>query len=373
MELFWFIPTYGDGRYIGTDNGARTTTISYYKQVAMAAEDLGYSGVLLPTGRSCEDPWVMASMLASATQRLKFLIALRPGLMSPTLAARMSSSFDRHSAGRLLINVVAGGDPAELEAEGLFLGHDERYALTEEFMDVWRRLLRQEEVTLDGRYLKVKQAQNFYPVTQQPHPPVFFGGSSPAAMQVAAEYADVFLTWGEPPDQVREKLAVMRAAAAARGRTVRFGMRLHIIVRETTEEAWQAADQLIQYLDDETVARAQQIYARMDSHGQRRMTALHGGDRSKLEISPNLWAGIGLVRGGAGTALVGDPHTVAERLIEYRELGIETFILSGYPHLEEAYRVAELLFPLLPHAGERRNGASQGEIIAYHYKPNENG
>nr|WP_233167714.1 FMNH2-dependent alkanesulfonate monooxygenase [Paenibacillus roseus] len=368
--MFWFIPTYGDGRYIGTDKGARITTTSYYKQVAMAAEDLGYSGVLLPTGRSCEDSWVMASMLASATRRLKFLVAVRPGLMTPTLAARMCSSFDRHSAGRLLINVVAGGDPAELEAEGLFLSHDERYALTEEFLHIWQRLLHQEEVTFEGQYLKVKKAHNFYPVQQLPHPPVFFGGSSPAAMEVAGQYADVFLTWGEPPEQVKEKLAAMRAAAAARGRTLRFGIRLHIIVRETAEEAWQAASNLIRHLDDETIAKAQQIYARMDSHGQQRMTALHGGKRSELEISPNLWAGIGLVRGGAGTALVGDPATVAKRLEEYRQLGIETFILSGYPHLEEAYRVAELLFPLLPlSVKQEQSSASQGEIVAYHYKP----
>lgn len=371
MNLFWFIPSYGDGRYVGTDKGARNTTLSYFKQVAMAADDLGYEGVLLPTGRSCEDSWVLASMLVPATRKLKFLIAVRPGLMSPTLAARMASTFDRHSEGRLLINVVAGGDPEELEADGVFLGHDERYVLTDEFMSVWRRLLQQEQVTLDGEHIRIKDAYNFYPPQQSPYPPVFFGGSSPAAIDVAVQHADTYLTWGEPLEQVREKIERVRERAAAEGRTMKFGIRLHVIVRESEEEAWQAADDLIRHLDDETIAKAQQIYARMDSHGQQRMAELHGGDRAKLIIAPNLWAGIGLVRGGAGTALVGDPDSVAERIREYEAIGIDTFILSGYPHLEEAHRVAELLFPRLKGSSASSTSASpaRGEIVAYHYQP----
>ncbi len=129
---------------------------------------------------------------------------------------------------------------------------------------------------------------------------------------------------------------------------MRFGIRLHVIVRETNEEAWRAADRLIANLDDATIEKAQAAFARFDSVGQQRMAALHGGRRDKLEIAPNLWAGVGLVRGGAGTALVGDGPTVAARVKEYAALGIDTFIFSGYPHLEESYRVAELLFPHLP-------------------------
>lgn len=337
----------------------------------MAADDLGFTGVLLPTGRACEDPWITASTLIPVTKRLKFLVAVRPGLMSPTVAARMAASFDRSSEGRLLINVVAGGDPEELAADGLYLEHDERYELTDEFMSVWRDVLAQKEsVSLDGKHIKISQAVNFFPPIQQPHPPVFFGGSSPAAIAAAAKHADYYLTWGEPPEQVKEKLTLVREAVHAQGRTVKFGIRLHIIVRETNEEAWQAANQLISHLDDELIAKAQKVYARMDSHGQKRMTQTHGGDRSSLEISPNLWAGIGLVRGGAGTALVGDPDTIAERLQEYAELGIETFILSGYPHLEEAYRVAELLFPKLrPSHSKALPAGPNGEMVAYQYQP----
>ena len=209
--------------------------------------------------------------------------------------------------------------------------------------------------TLDfeGRHLQVQGGKLLYPPVQRPHPPVFFGGSSPAAHALAAAQVDTYLTWGEPPAAVAAKVADVRARAARHGRTVGFGIRLHVIVRETEQAAWDAAASLVSHLDEATVAAAQAKFARMDSEGQRRMAALHAGrfdkgDVRRLEIAPNLWAGVGLVRGGAGTALVGSPRQVAERLREYAQLGLDHVILSGYPHLEEAYRVAELLFPLLP-------------------------
>ncbi|NOV03744.1 FMNH2-dependent alkanesulfonate monooxygenase [Paenibacillus planticolens] len=348
MEIFWFIPTHGDGRYLGTGEGAREVDLDYATQIAKAADTLGFSGVLLPTGRSCEDAWVTAAALIPATKRLKFLIALRPGLMSPTLSARMAATFDRLSQGRLLINIVTGGDISEARGDGLLLDHDTRYELTYEYLTIWRQLMQGNQVDFDGSHITVENAKILYPPVQAPYPPLYFGGSSPVAQQIAADHVDVYLTWGETPEQVKEKIEIVRELAAKSGRKVRFGIRLHVIVRETADEAWAAADRLISNLDDATIAKAQASFAKMDSVGQRRMSELHGGDRSKLEISPNLWAGVGLVRGGAGTALVGDPDTVAERMLEYRELGIETFIMSGYPHLEEAFRVEELLFPKLP-------------------------
>jgi alkanesulfonate monooxygenase len=201
---------------------------------------------------------------------------------------------------------------------------------------------------------------------------LYFGGSSAPAHELAAEQVDVYLTWGEPPAAVAEKIADMRARAAKHGRTLRFGIRLHVIVRETNEEAWAAANDLIRYVDDEVIARAQKAFAKMDSVGQQRMSALHGGKRDKLEVSPNLWAGVGLVRGGAGTALVGDPETVAARIKEYAALGIETFIFSGYPHLEESYRFAELVFPLIGKSVPRVTSSLTGpfgEVIANSIAP----
>jgi len=379
MNVFWFLPTHGDSRYLGTSEGARAVDLPYLRQIAQAADTLGYDGALLPTGRSCEDAWITAASLIGFTERLKFLVAVRPGLASPGLAARQAATFDRLSNGRLLINVVTGGDAAELEGDGVFADHDTRYQITDEFLRIWRGILGNAHdngsVDFIGKHLRSKGGRTLYPSIQKPYPPLYFGGSSPAAHELAAEQVDVYLTWGEPPAAVAEKIADLRSRAAKYGRSLRFGIRLHVIVRETADEAWRAAEALISRLDDDTIARAQNAFAKMDSEGQRRMAALHGGRRDQLEVSPNLWAGVGLVRGGAGTALVGDPETVAERMREYAALGIETFILSGYPHLEEAYRFAELVFPLLP----RQQAATQqprpvltgpfGEIVGNNYAP----
>src|ERR1700761_4323537 len=244
MQVSWFIPTTGDGRYLGSAHQSRVTDYAYLRQIAQAVDELGYTAVLLPTGNSCEDAWVVASALMPATRRLKFLVAVRPGVMTPTVAARMTATFDRLSGGRLLINVVTGGDPKEAAAEGVFLSHDERYEVTGEFLHVWRSVLAGETSSFEGKHLKVKDARVYYPPTQQPYPPLYLGGSSQAALEIAAEHIDVYLTWGEPPAQVAEKIAQVRALAASRGRTVRFGIRLHIIVRETNEELCTAAQDL---------------------------------------------------------------------------------------------------------------------------------
>lgn len=348
MQLFWFIPTHRDSRYLGTAIGGRAVNFQYLRQMAQAVDHLGYTGALLPTGRSCEDPWIVASTLIAHTRQMKFVLTIRPGVMSPGVAARMAATFDRLSGGRLLVNVVTEGDPVELSGDGLHLSHDDRYRLTGEFLTVWRRIAGGETVDFKGDDLDIRGGKLMFPPVQTPYPPLWFGGSSPISQKIAAKHVDVYLAWGEPPAQVAEKITAVRQQAEAAGRHLRFGLRLHVIVRETESQAWAAANQLIRYVDDAAIAKAQTAYAGMDSEGQHRMTQLHSGNREALEISPNLWAGVGLVRGDVGTALVGDPDTVADRLLEYSNLGIDAFILSGYPHLEEAYRVAELLFPRLP-------------------------
>lgn len=360
LDFLWFLPTSGDGPYLGSDIGHRPVTNAYLRDIALAADRLGYFGVLVPTGRQMEDPWITAASLIPQTRNLRFLLALRPGVTSPALLARQAATLDRLSEGRILINVVAGGAPQELAGDGLFLSHDERYEHAGEFLTILRGLFQGETVDHDGKHLKVEGGKLLFPPVQRPYPPLYFGGSSPAAHQLAAEQLDAYLTWAEPPEQVKEKIEDVKARAAKVGRTLRYGLRLHLIVRETEAEAWAAADRLISHLSDETIAEAQRRFREeSDAEGQHRMAALHGGRRDALEISPNLWAGVGLVRGGAGTALVGDPKTVAARLREYQDLGIDTIVASGYPHLEEAYRVAELLFPELGLGAHSHNTAAR--------------
>ena len=188
-NVFWFIPTHGDSRYLGTSKGARPVDADYTRQIAVAADTLGYDGVLLPTGRSCEDAWVVASSLIHATRKLKFLVAIRPGLSTPGLTVRMASTFDRLSNGRLLINVVTGGDQAELEADGVFADHGTRYEISDEFIRIWRAALAgeggDEGFHFSGKHLAVKGARKLYPPVQKPYPPLYLGGGPAGFKRIA--------------------------------------------------------------------------------------------------------------------------------------------------------------------------------------------
>ncbi|GAB2767046.1 LLM class flavin-dependent oxidoreductase [Amycolatopsis magusensis] len=362
VRLHWFLPTTGDGRTIVErfhanrslgPSAQRQPSIDYLAQVARAAEHLGFDGVLTPTGTWCEDAWLSTAALLRETRRLRFLVAFRPGVISPTLAAQMASTYQRLSGGRLLLNVVTGGDAVEQRRFGDWHDHDARYARTDEFLSIVRGVWRGEPFDFDGEHLKVEGATLLAP--PDPVPSVYFGGSSAAALPVAAKHADVYLTWGEPPAQVAEKIGKVRELAARLGREPRFGVRLHTISRDTSAEAWAEAQKLLDALDPQQVAKAQEQLAASESVGQRRMVALHNGNLDAgvrgLEIHPNLWAGVGLVRGGAGTALVGSHAEVADLIEEYHSLGVDEFVLSGYPHLEEAYWFGEGVRPELARRG----------------------
>jgi alkanesulfonate monooxygenase len=354
-RFFWFLPTTGDSRSIvggshasshrAIPTGYRPPSRRYLAEVARAADRLGFEGVLTPTGTWCEDAWLTSAALLAETEKLKFLVAIRPGLVPPTLAAQQSATLQRFSGGRVLLNVVSGSDDAEQRRFGDYLGHDERYARTAEFLRIVTSVWTRESVDFSGEYYTVEDARVSAPPDPLPH--IYFGGSSAAALPIAAEFADVYLTWGEPPPAAAAKIDRVREQAAARGRSIRFGIRLHTITRDTSAAAWAVADEMLAGLSAEQIAEATVLHARSESEGQRRMTALHGGRLDKLEVYPNLWAGVGLVRGGAGTALVGSHQEVAHLIREYRSVGFDEFILSGYPHLEEAYWFAEGVLPLL--------------------------
>jgi alkanesulfonate monooxygenase len=359
LDFHWFLPTYGDSRDIvggghgqpaGLAGGERPATLDYLTQVATAAEQMGFQGALVPTGAWCEDAWVTTAMLVQSTRRLKFLAAFRPGLMSPTLSAQMAATFQWQSRGRLLLNVVTGGEPHEQRAYGDFADKEGRYGRCDEFLSIVRRLWEGDgPVTFHGDHLSVEGAT--LQRRPDPVPPLYFGGSSAPAGPVAARHVDTYLTWGEPVPQAAEKLAWIRRLAQQQERSMQFGVRLHVISRDTSEAAWAEAQRLLDRLDPDTVTRVQQNLRRSESEGQRRMLDLHGGSAEDLVVGPNLWAGVGLARGGAGTALVGSHAEVAARIEEYADLGISEFVLSGHPHLEEAYWFGEGVLPILRSKG----------------------
>lgn len=358
IKLHWFLPTQGDGRRLietgedsepGVAGGLRAPTLPYLSRIATAAEDLGFEAALTPAGVWCDDAWIVTAMLSQLSSRLKFLIAFRPGLVSPTLAAQMAATFQQKTGGRLLLNVVTGGEDHEQRFFGDFLSKDERYERTAESLEIVSRLWEGEEVTFEGKHERVEGAKlNRLP---DPIPPFYFGGSSPPALDVAAQHVDVYLTWGEPPAAVAAKIAAVKERAETYDRSLRFGVRLHVIARDTPEAAWAEADRLLEALDPTLIEKVQSELARSQSEGQRRMLELHGGAQNDLEIHPGLWAGVGLGRGGAGTALVGSHTQVADLMEEYVAAGVDEFVLSGYPHLEELYWFGEGVMPELERRG----------------------
>src|ERR1700712_3795734 len=277
IKLHWFLPTTGDARSLvggghsvpqgigrpkdglGTANVFREPDIDYLANIARTADSLGYEGVLTPTGTWCEDAWLVTSALIRETSNLKFLVAFRPGVTSPTLAAQMAAAFQRISDGRLQLNVVTGGEPTEQKRFGDHLSHAERDARTDEFLAGVRGAWTQAPFDFRGEHYQVEGAQVRGPL--DPIPEIYFGGSSAPAGPVAAKHANVYLTWGEPLEQVEEKVRWIRGLAADQGRDVRFGLRIHTLSRDTSERAWQEAQWLLDRLDPATIEKAQEALA----------------------------------------------------------------------------------------------------------------
>ena len=341
IDFGWFLPTMGDTEIIGPPT--REASLDYLTTCAKTAEDAGFVFMLVPVGTTCEDAWLASGMVAARVEKMKFLVAMRPGFVSPTVAAKMSNTVDQLTHGRVLINVVTGGFPAELAADGDFTEHDERYDRTQEFMQVVRKAWTEPRSwNHEGRFYRVEKGNVFPKPYQKPNPPFYFGGASDAAKKVGAEEADVYLLWGETIPMVRERIADMRQRAAAIGRTLRFGIRLLVISRETEEEARAAAEAMVAGVPENFEGMMQKHMSGADSEGEKRQRALREqGDW----IAPNLWTGIGRARLGVGLAVVGSGEQVAARLREYVNEGIDTFILSGYPHLEESERFGKYVMP----------------------------
>lgn len=371
LELYWLLMAF-DGTHPWQPDGRRVVDYGYLKQLAGAIDHVGFTGALLATNvRSSSavshDAWMIAASLIPVTERMKFIIAVHSGIIAPTMLAQMAATFDQFSNGRLVLNLVSG-EGNQLAPYGIYADHSARYEIADEYWSVWRRLMRGETVDFDGKHLSLKGAELDLKSVQTPYPSLHLGGSSDAALAMAAKHADTYLTWGEPPPLAGEKIAKVKKLAAAQGRTLRYGVRLHLILRDTKQAAWDKAQWYLDRIDDESIEARKAWTSVSDSVGQRRMNAVIGDRVSKrardLEIYPDLWGGFGLIRRGPGTALIGDPETVAARIQEYRDAGFDTFILSSHPLLEEAYRVSDLLFPLLDFPAGRRHASQSGALVA---------
>ena len=344
IHFGWFIPTFGDGQGYGDMDGRIPAGMDLFVDVAQAAEDAGFEFALVPVEVNCWEAWISCSMIAARTERLRLLVAARPGYIVPTLMAKMVTTFDQLSGGRVYINLIAGPGGAQQAMDGVTYDHDERYAVMDESAEIMKRLWTEPEpVTFHGEHFDIEQAVVLPRPFQQPHPPFYIGGESEAARDVGAKHSDVYLFWGDTVEETAKKIEEIRGRAAAYGRAdqIRFGMRLQVILREDEDDAWDAADALIANASD--AARARREKAWEQSEANDRMLAL-----TKVEdyrIAPHLWSGLSTVRTGAGVAVVGNPEQVAETLEQFIEIGCTEFCLSGSPHAREATRFGELVMP----------------------------
>jgi alkanesulfonate monooxygenase len=348
LQFGWFIPTYGDSAALGDAETWSAPGMELFGRVARAAEEAGFEYALVPVATECWEGWLTSMAVAMQTSKLKMLVAARPGLVAPTLMAKMIATFDQLTGGRVLINLIAGGGEAEMAADGLYYEHDERYEVMAESVSLMKRLWESEEpVTWEGAHFKLEKAV----VKPKPlaQPPFYLGGISPAAKRVGAEHADVYLYWADLPERIAADVASVQVEAekVGRGDVIRHGLRALVCVRETESEAWEAAENITSRVTGGMKdRRAEGMGAQSTADGRMRELA-SASESDGYRIAPHLWAGLTPVRHGAGVVIVGNPEQVAGQIEEYAEIGISSFCLSGWPHDEEAERFGRLVMPLI--------------------------
>ncbi len=348
----WFIPIDGDGERAGTMEAERPPTFEYLRQVVQTAEDRGFYSLLIPTrfanGLFSEEAplaetWTTATALAAVTQRIRFLVAVRPGFISLGLFAQMAAAFHQISDGRLDLNIVPGGIQNDFERLGEVSDQATRYQRAEEFIDACKTLWRQPgPADYDGEFYRLQGAY-CSPSPGESGPRFYLGGVSERAMGLSARQADVHLGWIEPLEQTAQRLEALREQFGQSGRTPVFGIRTHLVVRDTEEEAWQAAEELVAHADPRVKAQRQSATEGAPMVGVQAQARKAPDHR----LARHLWNGLSEVRVNCGSALVGTPEQVAEELLGYWQLGLDEFILSGFPHVEECHRTADQVLPLL--------------------------
>lgn len=369
VEFVTMAPTAGDSHYVGTANlsasrfdpwtaaSDRPPSLEYLEQIARAAEDKGFSTLLLPVGGNCLDSLVVASVLAAKTRRLKLLFAVRPGATAPAVLARQYATLDYLTGGRALFNVVTGGSPVELAADGDFLDHDRRYHRTAEFIGVLKQLFTEEIVDHEGAFYRIKGGSLTHKPVQRPRPPIFFGGASTIAKEVAAREADVYMMWGETIDNIRDRLAEMKSLESRYGRSLKYSVSFQVILGNSEQEARDKTEELLAHMDPAVIESKNRSNSTDQSVGHKRLVSLMEQARERrFWLGPNLWAGLTQVLGGNSIALVGTPDQVADRVVEYVKLGFEFVLLRGFPHLETIQQVGDKVIPLV-----RQRLAREGE------------
>jgi alkanesulfonate monooxygenase len=376
VEFITMAPTSGDSRYVGTSNlsaqrfdtwnaaAEREPSFEYLSRIAVTAEEKGFSTLLLPVGSNCLDSLVIASVLAPLTKRLKFLIAVRPGATAPAVLARQFATLDYLTGGRARINVVTGGSPVELAGDGDFLEHDERYKRTAEFIEVVNRLLTEECVDHEGQFFQLKKAQLFPRPAQKEKSPIYFGGASPVGKQVAARLADVYMMWGETKENMRERIDEMKQLARKNGRKLKYSISFQVILGDTEKEVYERTQDILDHMDRRIIQSKEKALAQDESVGHKRLVTLMDQARHhRFWLEKNLWAGLTQVLGGNSIALAGTPEQVAEKVVEYVQLGFDMVLLRGFPHLETIEQVGEKVIPLVKERLqrlERRKGEVAG-------------
>jgi alkanesulfonate monooxygenase len=319
---------------------------AHVETVARAHEAGGFDRALVAFHSTSPESILIASHAAGVTSRLGFMIAHRPGFTAPTLAARQLATLDHFTGGRVAVHIITGGSDEELAKDGDHLTKDERYARTDEYLDIVRQeWISEQPFDYQGKYYQVKGAFAAIKPVQKPHIPIYFGGSSDAAIPVAGKHADIYALWGETQAQVREHIARLRAAAAKHGRQIRFSLSLRPVLADTEEAAWKRADDIVA----QTKAIRQKAGLSLVDHAppnvgsQRLLAAAAQGTR----LDKRLWTGVAAVTGAAGnsTGLVGTPDQVAEALLDYYDLGVTTFLIRGFDPLDDAIAYGRDLIP----------------------------
>ena len=342
-EVAWFAALCDDDyEFLGVADPALQSSWGHCRDIVLRAEANGFDNVLLPSGYALGiDATAFAAAIAVETSRIKLLLAVRLGELVVPQLARQIATLQQIAGGRLVINAISSDVPGET------LSSDARYQRTTESLAVLRALLRGERADFDGKYVTAHVDAPRIAVDHPHDPVVYFGGLSEAARQCAAESCDVYLMWPDTTERMRAVMREMDDRAAAFGRTLRYGWRSHVIVRDTEAQARAAATRLLSRLDAQDGAAIRAKSLDSQSAGVARQSELRESADDDGYLEPHLWTGVGRARSGAGIAIVGDPDQVSGKLLELRDAGIDTFILSGYPHLDECDLVAHHVLPKL--------------------------